>query len=197
MLIKFEIREDRFRATESNVGIPVSSTQDGAPRPMRISTGVDSRSNSGTARFSSQNIYFHAVLAREGPSEPEAASPVLAESYRQAVFPATNTKRPYYRSTHGREAMSVADRHRNTFARRSRKNGSVRAYLSPSQAARRLPVAKRILRTWYGRRRDPSPAWARQTAERSHWLVSASIKANACTVNTDVRFFGFHSVYQG
>ena len=62
--------------------------------------------------------------------------------------------------------------------------------------ARRLPVVKRILRTWYGRRRDPSPAWARQTAERSHWLVSTSIKTNACTVNTSVRFFEFHSVYQ-
>lgn len=53
---------------------------------------------------------------------------------------------------------------------------------------RRLPVMKRILRTWYGRRRDPSPAWARQTAERSHWLIATSIKANACTVNTNVRF---------
>ena len=61
---------------------------------------------------------------------------------------------------------------------------------------RRLPMVKRILRTWYGRRRDPSPAWARQTAERSHWLVSTSIKTNACTVNTSVRFFEFHSVYQ-
>ena len=53
--------------------------------------------------------------------------------------------------------------------------------------ARRLPVVKRILRTWYGRRRDPSPAWARQTAEHSHWLITTSIKANACTVNTNVR----------
>ena len=48
-------------------------------------------------------------------------------------------------------------------------------------------MVKRILRTWHGRRRDPSPAWARQTAEHSHWLIATSIKANACTVNTNVR----------
>lgn len=137
-----------------------------------------------------------AILVREGLSRPEAVSLALAESYRQAAFPATNTMRPCLRSTHGHEAMSVANRRRNTFSRRSRKTCSAQAYLSPSQAARRLPVAKRILRTWYGRRRDPSPAWARQTAERSHWLVSTSIKTNACTVNTSVRFFEFHSVYQ-
>ena len=45
-------------ATESNTGIPVSATQDGVSRPMRISAGVNSRSNSGTVCFSSQNIWY-------------------------------------------------------------------------------------------------------------------------------------------
>lgn len=71
-----------------------------------------------------------AILVREGLSRPEAVSLALAESYRQAAFPATNTMRPCRRSTHGHEAMSVADRRRNTFSRRSRKTCSITTLLS-------------------------------------------------------------------
>ena len=45
-------------ATVMNVGVPVSATQDGVPRPMRISAGVNSCSNSSTACFSSQSICY-------------------------------------------------------------------------------------------------------------------------------------------
>lgn len=71
-----------------------------------------------------------AILVREGLSRPEAVSLALAESYRQAAFPATNTMRPCLRSTHGHEAMSVANRRRNTFSRRSRKTCSVTTRLT-------------------------------------------------------------------
>ena len=40
-------------ATVSNIGVPVSTTQDGS-RPMRISAGVNSPFNNGTVYFSSQ-----------------------------------------------------------------------------------------------------------------------------------------------
>ena len=45
-------------ATASNGGIPVSTTQDGVPRPVRISAGVNSCPNDSTACFSSQNICY-------------------------------------------------------------------------------------------------------------------------------------------
>lgn len=39
-------------ATVSNNGVPASTTQDGDSRPMRISTGVNSHSNSGISSYS-------------------------------------------------------------------------------------------------------------------------------------------------
>ena len=39
-------------ATVSNDGVPASTTQDGDSRPMRISTGVNSHSNSGISSYS-------------------------------------------------------------------------------------------------------------------------------------------------
>ena len=54
-------------ATESNTGIPVSTTQDGVPRPTWISAGVNSRPNGGTVCFSSQG-YDTATTAYTGNS---------------------------------------------------------------------------------------------------------------------------------
>ena len=54
-------------ATESNTGIPVSTTQDGVPRPTWISAGVNSRPNGGTVCFSSQG-YDTATTAYAGNS---------------------------------------------------------------------------------------------------------------------------------